>query len=211
MLAVDLPGHGETAASAAPRLGDGGRAIAAGLRQRGFTAPVIVGHSTAAVDATFYAAEHAVRGVVCVDTMLQVEGFVTMLRLLAGRYDRDYPAMWRDVLLPSLRIAQLPNPAGACSPSTAHPPGMCSPVGWTRCSSARSRSSCRRRRRLSTGCGRRRRPTSPCSATRRRRSISTGSRPTCPTRVSRSGPDTHFPHLADPARFARLLAATADW
>ena len=187
VLAVDLPGHGESAASINPRLGDGGRAIADGLQLRGIVAPVLVGHSAAAVDATFCSAEYPVSGIVNVDTPLRVEGFATVLRQLAARYDRDYPAMWHDVLLPSLRIAQLPEPAQRLLAAHSTPTRDVLAAGWDEVLDrpvAELASGCSRR---SPDCGSRQRRTSLCSATNRHPAISPGWPRISPRPASRSG------------------------
>lgn len=212
VLAVDLPGHGNSPASPSPRLGDAGRAVARGLRERGFDAPVLVGHSAAAVDATFYAAEYPARGVVNVDTVLQVEGFATMLRQLAARYGRDYPAMWRDVLLPSLRIAQLPEAAQRLLAAHSTPTPEIFAAGWDELLDEPVARLCQQAQ----------------DALDRLRASATpyvtvfGAEPApgyCDwlgvqlpqARVEVWPGHTHFPQLADPARFARLLAGTAEW
>lgn len=187
VLAVDLPGHGESAASINPRLGDGGRAIADGLQLRGIVAPVLVGHSAAAVDATFCSAEYPVSGIVNVDTPLRVEGFATVLRQLAARYDRDYPASGTTCCCPRCGSRSCPNRPSVCSPRTAHRLETFSPQAGTRYSTGRSPSSTSGCSRRSPDCGSRQRRTSLCSATNRHPAISPGWPRISPRPASRSG------------------------
>lgn len=212
VLAVDLPGHGESAASINPRLGDGGRAIADGLQLRGIVAPVLVGHSAAAVDATFYSAEYPVSGIVNVDTPLRVEGFATVLRQLAARYDRDYPAMWHDVLLPSLRIAQLPEPAQRLLAAHSTPTRDVLAAGWDE---VLDRPVAELDQRMQSALARLRESATPY-VTVFGDEPPPGYLPWLAAHLPQARVEiwpghTHFPQLADTERFARVLAATADW
>lgn len=212
VLAVDLPGHGETPAPASPHLGDLGRALACGFDTRALAAPVLVGHSASAVDATLYAADHAVRGVVNVDTALQVEGFATMLGQLAERYERDFVGMWRDVLLPSLRVAQLSETDQQLLAEHSTPTQQVLSAGWT---DLLDRSPAALAQEVETGLAQVRRSSTPYVTV-------FGDEPPADysgwltarlpqARVEVWPNHTHFPHVADPVRFARLLAATSDW
>ena len=212
VLAVDLPGHGDSPAAAEPQLGDGSRAIARGLSDSGLGAPVLVGHSAAAMEATFAAGEYPTRGVVNVDTALQIEGTVTMLRQLAARYHRDYRAMWDDVLLPSLRVDQLPEPAQRLLAAHCTPTPEIFAAGWAE---------------LLDGPL----PELSQQLTAVLDKLRTSGMPYLTVFGDEPTPDyrawlaaelpqaaievwpghTHFPHLADPARFARLLATTGGW
>src|SRR5262249_1631316 len=85
ILALDLPGHGSSPAWPSYDFGSIAEgvhrvAVAANLR-----APVIVGHSAAAVIATIYATRYPARGVVNVDQWLQVEPVARLARSLASQ------------------------------------------------------------------------------------------------------------------------------
>ncbi len=212
VLAVDLPGHGQSAASAAPRLGDAGRAIAHGLGERGLGAPVVVGHSAAGVDATFYGAEYPVRGVVNVDALLQADRFAAMLVQLIARYGRDYPVIWREVMLPSLRIAQLPAAAQRLLATHSTPTAAVLAAGWDELVEQPVSDLVQQ---LTAALDRLRE-----SATRYVTVFGDHPPPgylewlagTLPYGQVEVWPGhTHFPQLANPARFARVLAGTADW
>jgi pimeloyl-ACP methyl ester carboxylesterase len=82
VVAVDLPGHGESEGSAADP-----RALVerlhSTLRALEVRDPVVVGHSAGAFTATGYAAEHDVTGVVNVDQPMLTAGFSNLVRQLA--------------------------------------------------------------------------------------------------------------------------------
>jgi pimeloyl-ACP methyl ester carboxylesterase len=82
VIAVDLPGHGDTGGSAA----DPALVVARlhhTLTQARAQTPVVVGHSAGALVAIGYAANHRVGGVVDIDQPLVVAPFAAMLQQLA--------------------------------------------------------------------------------------------------------------------------------
>jgi pimeloyl-ACP methyl ester carboxylesterase len=84
VLALDLPGHGESPAWASYDLESLTDAVHQAVTEAGLSSPVLVGHSISGVIATIYAARHPARGVVNVDQPLQVEPFAQLIRSLAG-------------------------------------------------------------------------------------------------------------------------------
>lgn len=84
VLALDLPGHGGSPRWPAYDIGCVADAVHASVERAGLRAPVVVGHSMAAIIAMEYAARYPVRGVVNVDQWLQVEPFVALVKSLAG-------------------------------------------------------------------------------------------------------------------------------
>jgi pimeloyl-ACP methyl ester carboxylesterase len=111
VLAVDLPGHGRSPAW--PRYDVEG--IAEGVHRAAEDAnlrsPVVVGHSFAAVIATVYAARYPARGVVNVDQWLQIEPVATLAQSLAGQIrGPGFPAAWQ-VFEASMHIELLPRAA----------------------------------------------------------------------------------------------------
>ena len=75
VLAVDLPGHGESAAGASSAPDAMADEVAAVVRSVGMDAPTVVGHSLGGVVATVYAAVHPCRRVLNIDQSLALADF----------------------------------------------------------------------------------------------------------------------------------------
>lgn len=73
-LAVDLPGHGESAPWDVVRPWELADAVAEEVGRRGLPPPVVVGHSYGALVAAAYAGDHPVAGLVTVDQRLDPAG-----------------------------------------------------------------------------------------------------------------------------------------
>jgi pimeloyl-ACP methyl ester carboxylesterase len=109
-LALDMPGEGESFGTF--------RGLEVAIEQlhvaiasAGVEAPVIVGHSGSAIGAMFYAMKHPVRGIVNVDAVLQTDAFSALLRALAPQLrNGGVPALW-DELFAGLH-AERSGPAG---------------------------------------------------------------------------------------------------
>jgi pimeloyl-ACP methyl ester carboxylesterase len=80
-VAVDLPAHGESPGPPAP-LGKLVPRIHDLVSSLGIEEPVVVGHSIGATLAFFYATRFPVRGVVCVDQPFDVRPFAALLKQL---------------------------------------------------------------------------------------------------------------------------------
>lgn len=83
VLALDLPGHGESQEQPSYELTDVPDQLHRAIADAGLEAPVVVGHSAGALAATLYAAHHPTRGVVNVDQPLLVRPFAALVRSLA--------------------------------------------------------------------------------------------------------------------------------
>ena len=84
-------------------------------------APVIVGHSLAAVIATVYAAQHPTRGIVNVDQPLQVEAFAGLVKSLADKLRGPaFPAVW-ERFAASMHIELLRESAQRLVRTSSHP------------------------------------------------------------------------------------------
>lgn len=120
VLALDLPGHGESSESAPDSLQEIARIIALAVEDAGLISPVVVGHSVAAMISTIYAARHPTRGVVNVDQSLTMD----FARMLKGRAEAvsgpGFDALWRD-LFASMRVELLPDAARQLLRSTCRP------------------------------------------------------------------------------------------
>ena len=109
-LALDMPGEGESVGTF--------RSIEAAIEQlhaaitaAGIEDPVLVAHSGAAIGAMFYAMQHPVRGIINVDAVLDNREFSARLRALEPQLrNGGIPALWND-LFASLH-AERCGPAG---------------------------------------------------------------------------------------------------
>jgi pimeloyl-ACP methyl ester carboxylesterase len=83
ILAIDLPGHGQSADHPSYELNHVPDQLNRAIEEAGIVAPVMVGHSAGALAATIYAAHHPTRGVINVDQPLQVGAFAGLVQSLA--------------------------------------------------------------------------------------------------------------------------------
>jgi pimeloyl-ACP methyl ester carboxylesterase len=121
VLAIDLPGHGESPDQATYGLDQITDQVHAAVEEAGLDAPVVVGHSAGGVAATIYAAKHPTRGVVDVDQVLQVGSFAELVRSLAPRLrGPEFPAVWA-MFYGSFHTELLPPAAQELVRSTCHP------------------------------------------------------------------------------------------
>ncbi|MGY4769755.1 alpha/beta fold hydrolase [Kribbella sp. CWNU-51] len=108
VLAVDLPGHGDSPPFASYSADDVVGAIHRAVVEARISSPIVVGHSLGGALATTYAGQYPVRGVVNVDQPLLVGGFGDFLRGAESKlHSPDYLEVWES-LLPRLRIDLLP-------------------------------------------------------------------------------------------------------
>lgn len=118
-VAIDLPGHGDSTGSGADLRGVVDR-IHATLDAAGVAEPVVIGHSAGALTATGYAATYPSAGVVNVDQTMRVGPFAGFVQQLApalrGPDFASAFAPFRD----SIGVAQLPEPERSRVESTQH-------------------------------------------------------------------------------------------
>ncbi|MET7752760.1 alpha/beta fold hydrolase, partial [Micromonospora sp. NPDC005367] len=108
VLALDLPGHGESALRESYQVGDVADAIHEAVTEAGLDRPVMVGHSIGGALVTIYAARHPTRGVVNVDQPLLLGPFGDLLRRNEPVLrSPDYLQLWNS-LLAGMGIDQLP-------------------------------------------------------------------------------------------------------
>lgn len=120
VLAVDLPGHGDSPAWPYYDLETIAEAVHVTAAQAGLRSPVLAGHSMGAVIATIYAARYPVRGVVNVDQPLRAEPFVRLAQSLAGQLrGPGFPAAW-ETFEASMGIGLLPPAAQELLRSSRH-------------------------------------------------------------------------------------------
>ena len=106
-VAIDLPGHGDSAGSARSLLevGDVAHALVVEL---GIERPIVVGHSISGAIASIYAATYPVRGVVNVDNPVDIRPFARLVRRLAPALNGA--AFWSafEPLQQSMRLDLIP-------------------------------------------------------------------------------------------------------
>ncbi|MYS23357.1 Pimeloyl-ACP methyl ester carboxylesterase [Streptomyces sp. DvalAA-14] len=108
VVALDLPGHGDSPRRDTYRGEEIVTALHRAVTEAGLGAPVIVGHSLGGALATIYAGRYPTRGVVNIDQPLLVGGFGELLRkaepVLRGP---DWESVWNS-LLAGMHIELLP-------------------------------------------------------------------------------------------------------
>lgn len=108
VIAIDLPGHGESAAWASYGSDEVVDAIHGAVVRAGLESPVVVGHSLGAVLATVYGGRYPVTGVVNVDQALGIGGFKEVLRQLEPVLrGPDWRQVW-DRMTTTMHIELLP-------------------------------------------------------------------------------------------------------
>ncbi len=121
ILALDLPGHGASPGWPSYDIQSLADGIHRAVEEAGLQAPVVVGHSIAAIIATAYAANHPTRGIINVDQPLQVAPFATMVQSLADKLRGPaFPAVWQ-MFAASMHIELLPEAAQELLRSSCQP------------------------------------------------------------------------------------------
>lgn len=212
VVAIDLPGHGQSPDQATYELADAAGQLHRVVQEAGLSAPVVVGHSAGGLLATIYAARYPTRGVVNIDQPLETERFATFVDSLAERLrGPEFPAVWQ-IFYDSFHVELLPPAAQDLVRTTCRPRQEIVLGYW--------------RQVLEQPAAELTAIVEETTATVRASGLPyliiagddldpeyrqwLGARlPTAIVEVwARTG---HFPHLADPPRFARRLAGTAHW
>jgi pimeloyl-ACP methyl ester carboxylesterase len=212
VLALDLPGHGESPPWPGYDLEPIADAIHQAAAEAGLSSPVLAGHSAGGVIATIYAARYPARGVVNVDQPLQVEPFAQLVRSLVGPLrGPGFEQVWGQFEA-SLGIGLLPQRAQDLLQSARYVRQDLVTGYW--------------RELLDGPPGELARKTADGLAAVRDAKVPylfvAGHEPgeeylgwlnrELPQAEVTVWPGSgHFPHLAQPGRFAGLLAATASW
>jgi pimeloyl-ACP methyl ester carboxylesterase len=84
VLTLDLPGHGDSPGWASYDMEGLADAVHRAVEAAELQPPVLTGHSVSGAIATIYAARYPVRGVINVDQPLRVEPFARLVQSLAG-------------------------------------------------------------------------------------------------------------------------------
>jgi pimeloyl-ACP methyl ester carboxylesterase len=120
-LALDLPGHGASPGWRSYDIQGLARGIHHAVQEAGLEAPIVVGHSIAAVIATAYAAEYPARGIINVDQSLQIAPFAGLLQSVASKLrGPEFPAVWQ-MFAASMHTDLLPASAQELVRSSSQP------------------------------------------------------------------------------------------
>jgi pimeloyl-ACP methyl ester carboxylesterase len=111
VLALDLPGHGESPGWASYDMEALADAVHRAVDQAGLQPPILAGHSVGGAIVTIYAARYPARGVVNVDQPLQIEPFARLVQSLAGPLRGSGFAQVWEQFEASMGISQLPGSA----------------------------------------------------------------------------------------------------
>ena len=210
VLVLDLPGHGDSPMLAACDPEDVAAAVASAVEHAGLDRPVMVGHSIAAVIASVYAGTYPTRGVVNVDQPLDT----SFLHLLQANREvitgPGFSQLW-PAILASMQIDVLPETAQRLL-STELPRQDVVLAYWRQ---GLELPLADMEARVAEGLATLRRQQLPymiiaghdwdeAAVRRLHESLPQATVSVVPN----SG---HFPHLADPDRFAQLLAVTGQW
>lgn len=107
-IAPDLPGHGGAPPIPGRGLGPVADHVHAAVVAAGFERPVVVGHSIAGPIATIYAGEHPTAGVVSVDSSLRFEPFAAGLQALRPQLEGPgFDAGW-EMFKASMHMERVP-------------------------------------------------------------------------------------------------------
>jgi pimeloyl-ACP methyl ester carboxylesterase len=210
-LTLDLPGHGQSA-DVFRGLDQVVAQLHAAVSAAGFRNPVYVGHSVGIMLAMLLAHENGASGVVNVDAVLQVEPLLRQLERFRDQiYGEDFPAVWAQ-LFAGLRPDLLPPDGEALVRSTSRPRQDVA-IGYWQPSLEFGVDAAVEQ--VLVGIGAMRGLRIPYL-------IVAGSEPddgyrsflarNFPEAAIKVLPDSgHFPHIAHPEEFARLLASTGGW
>lgn len=212
VLAMDLPGHGGSALWPGYDIASVTAAVHQAVEWARLAPPVVVGHSLGAIIATRYAASFPARGVVNVDQWLRLAPAVTLVKSLKSELTGEgFHAAWH-LFEESMHIELLPRAARRLLREETCVRQDVVTGYWREAFheaaevlEADIESALERIRANGLGyhfiAGHQVEPEYRDWLTRR-----------LPNVVVEVWPDSgHFPHLANPAAFARLLTRTADW
>jgi pimeloyl-ACP methyl ester carboxylesterase len=212
VLSLDLPGHGASPEAPAYDPESLGTAVHRAVEEAGLQAPVVVGHSSSGIGATMYAARYPTRGVVNVDQPLFVAPFIEGLKSFAPRLrGPEWRQVW-DMLAAGFHTEWLPASARDLVESSSRPSQELLLGYWQ---DLIDRPAAETTALIDSA-------TAAIRASALPYVYVTGDEPSPEYRawLAQAIPlarievypgGGHFPHLADPARFAEILAETARW
>ncbi|MCZ7374952.1 alpha/beta fold hydrolase [Micromonospora sp. WMMC250] len=205
VLALDLPGHGDSPRRASYRMAEVAEVVHAQVAEAGLATPIVVGHSVGAVVATTYAARHPVRGVVNLDQILLPGPFGVAVRqaepTLRGP---EWRQVW-DRMLAGMGIESLPAEAREIVTTATDPRPDLLLGYWGEILHGSDEGIAAERSRDLRSIGERKIPyrwVTSSEPPARYLAWLTEALPEIEVTVL---PGSHFPHLAEPATIARLL------
>ena len=211
ILSLDLPGHGESPSQLPHSTQHIVGLIHQAVEEAGLAAPVVVGHSIAGGFASIYAGQHPVRGVVNLDALPDPAGLMR-LRSAAEQIRGDgFPGVWA-MMEQSFGTDLLPPPARVQVTRSSRPRQDLVVSYWDEL----LRQTAEQADEMLAGA------IAAVAAADVPYLLILGAEPEpgltkrftdgLPRMTTEVWAGTgHFPHLAHPARFARRLAATAQW
>jgi pimeloyl-ACP methyl ester carboxylesterase len=112
-IAFDLPGHGGSPALPSHALETVADAIHDAVLEAGLEAPIVVGHSIGGPIASLYAVKYPAAAVVAVDSPVRVEPFAQLVRSLAAQLTGEGFAETWSMFRESMEIERVPQPERA--------------------------------------------------------------------------------------------------
>jgi pimeloyl-ACP methyl ester carboxylesterase len=114
VIALDLPGHGESSACLPHDLGHVAELVHEALEAARATSPLVVGHSISGALASIYSSTYPAAGVVNVDQPPFVGDFARLVRRLESPLrGAGFEQVWHEVFAASFHTELLPEPARA--------------------------------------------------------------------------------------------------
>jgi pimeloyl-ACP methyl ester carboxylesterase len=121
LLAFDLPGHGASPPWPSYDLESIADRLHLAVEEAQLNAPIIVGHSIAAIIATIYGARYPTGGIINVDQSLQTAPFAGLLHSVADKLRGPaFPDIW-DMFMASMHVELLPESAQRLVRASCHP------------------------------------------------------------------------------------------
>jgi pimeloyl-ACP methyl ester carboxylesterase len=213
VVALDLPGHGDSPDAAAYTVDRTVGRIHQAVTAAGLDAPIMVGHSASAGYASVYAAQHATRGVIAVEGTTRVGSFAAMAQSLAPMLrGPEFAMAWGRISAGAFRLDEVAADVRAFVEATSRPRQELVLGYWQELLEG---SPAELDEWVARGARAIRESGVPYVAV-----VGQDPSPADEAWVLANAPDTrtlvwprsgHFPHLAHPRRFAELLAETAAW
>lgn len=212
VVAIDLPGHGQSPDLASYELAGVADILHAVVVDAGMAAPVVVGHSAGALGATAYAAQYPTRGFVDVDQPLQLGEFAAFVGSLAEQLrGPGFPAVWQ-MFYDSFHTEFLPPATQDLVRSTCRPRQQVVLGFWQQILDGRIEEVTALVERGMSTLRASGAPYLHIAGDEPGPGYRTWLSEQIPIATIEVWPRTgHFPHLARPEEFAERLAATAAW